>query len=225
MAEETTIPSVDELEAKRTRLVNEVDEAKAALEVAKQTFADAAQSDPTAVESLLELATAVKAAESTVSKSENAVRSNDATIAGIEYDAKMSGITEAGTALISEAKPVYAAWCDENADALDEANVEIITAVYNRVDGTMSVKPSGADMPKRPSAARGSGNGTRGPRGTRTVTTADGTVLSCRDYVRQCGDQASPAAQADLAGEWDGSPVSYTNEAKRLAGKNNDTFA
>lgn len=220
--ETETAPSVDELNAKLERLQNEVGEAKSGAETAKSTFADAAKADPTAVESLLELANAVKAAEATVAGTERAVTKCNADIAGIQYQEQMAGITEAGVELIEEVKPICQTWASENEGALGEAKVESIAFVFNVAEGTMSsLKPIGKDMPKPPKTG---GGGPRGPRGTRNVT-VDGEVMSCRDYVAKCGDEASPAAQSDLAGTWEGSPVSYTNEAKRLAAKKGDTFA
>lgn len=223
---EVSAPSVDELEAKSSRLVGDVDEAKAALEVAKQTFADAAQNDPTAVESLLELATAVKTAEATVSVAQRAVSKNQADIDGIRYDESMAGVTDASVSYRNAVQPAAEEWFDANSGLVEDFAIDTLTTISQREPSgaiTTSVKPSGENMPKRPSAKRG-GNGERGPRGTRTVT-VNGQSMSCREYVALCGTDASPAAQADLDGSWDGSPVSYTNEAKRLAAKRGDTFA
>jgi hypothetical protein len=231
---ETTAPSIDELEAKSTRLLNEVDEAKTGLGTAKSTFADAAAADPTAVETLLELAAAVKAAESTVGTAERAVAKNEAAIAGLRYAEQMAGVTETTIAVLDAVRGTVDEWRIANVETLRDAKVTGLTITVTDLEAesaTIAVKPTGAEMPKPPKSS-GTG-GTRGPRGTRNVTfAADGVApsragetASCRDYVAACGDQAAPAAQADLAGTWEGSPVSYTNEAKRLAGKNGDTFA
>lgn len=224
---EETAPSVDELEAKSSRLAGDVLEAEKATDVAKATFADAAKADPTAIETLLELATAVKAAEATVSKAQNAAKGNLTAIDGIRYDEAMAGVTGATLSIRDNVEPRIAAWFKDNAKLCGEFAIDTLTIVAKREPSgavTISVKPTGEAMPKRPSTRKATGNG-RGPRGTRNVTTADGSVMSCREYVASCGDEASPAAQADLAHNWDGQPVSYTNEAKRLAAKRGDTFA
>ena len=227
MADETSIPTVDELEAKSERLAGDVTSAGKALDTAKSTFADAAKSDPTAVESLLELATAVKAAEATVGKAQSAVKSNQTSIEGIRYDEAMSGVTEATVAAMDAIRPAVEAWFKGNAAIVKQFAIDTLVITAKREESgavTCLAKPTGENMPKRPSTKRASGGGGNGKRGTRTVT-VDGQSMSCRDYVASCGDEASPAAQADLAGTWDGSPVSYTNEAKRLAAKKGDTFA
>lgn len=222
--ETTTAPSIDELEAKSTRLTGDVDEATSALDVAKQTFADAAIADPTAVKALLELATAVKAAEGTVSKAESAVKSNLTNIEGIRYDERMAGVTESSVGLLDAIREAVLVWRDDNAETLSEAEITGLTAtvidLFHDIP-TVSVKPTGENMPKRPTAKRATGNGTRGKRSV----TVNGASMSCREYVASCGDEASPAAQAELAGNWEGAPVSFTNEAKRLAAKRGDTFA
>ncbi len=228
---EETAPSVDELEAKLTRLQTEVEEAKSGAEVAKSTFADAAQADPTAVETLLELANAVKAADGSVASAERAVAKTKADIAGIAYQEQMAGVTETTVTLLDGIRDDIDEWRTENVETLREARVTglLITVADLEADlASIDVKPTGADMPKPPKSS-----GARGPRGTRNVTLNSagvapnraGEVLSCRDYVEACGDAASPAAQADIAGTWEGSPVSYTNEANRLANKLGDTFA
>jgi hypothetical protein len=231
---EVTAPSIEELEAKQERLAKDVDDAKTGLETAKSTFADAAKSDPTAVETLLELANAVKAAEGTVSTAERAVNKCDSDIAGIRYQEQMAGVTATTVSLMDAVRDAIDDWRTTNVETLRDAKVTGVTITATDLEAelaTMSVKPTGTEMPKPPST-RGTG-GPRGPRGTRNVTfTADGVApsrtgetVSCRDYVAACGDEAAPAAQADLAGTWEGSPVSYTNEAKRLAAKKGDTFA
>lgn len=229
MAEETvSAPSVDELTAKQARLAGDVGEAQAAYDVAKQTFADAAKSDPTAVEALLELSTAVAAAKATVGKAASAVSKTQTDIDGIRYDESMAGVAEASLEVKKDVTKPVTAWFDNYSNMVSDFAIDTLTIVAKREPSgavTVSVKPSGENMPKRPSTRRATGNGERGPRGTRNVTTADGVVHSCRDYVASCGDEASPAAQADLAETWGGSPVSYTNEAKRLAAKRGDTFA
>ena len=228
MVDETSTPTVDELTAKGVRLAGDVDEAQAAYEVAKRTFADACKSDPTAVETLLELSTAVAASKATVGKATSAVSKVQTDIDGIQYDARMAGVTEASLFAKDSVQGPVDAWFELNAKMVKEFAIDTLTILAKREPSgavTVSVKPTGENMPKRPSSKRATGNGERGPRGTRNVTTADGKVMSCREYVASCGDEASPAAQADLAGTWDGSPVSYTNEAKRLAAKRGDTFA
>ena len=225
MTDETSAPSIDELEAKSERLANEVLEATSALEVAKSTFADAAKSDPTAVETLLELATAVKAAEATVSTAEKAVSRNQSDIDGIRYDEAMSGVTEATLAAMDAIRPAVEAWFADNSNIVSDFAIDTLVITAKREESgvvTCIAKPTGEAMPKRPTSKRTTGG--NGKRGTRNVT-VDGTVMSCREYVASCGDQASPAAQADINGTWEGAPVSYTNEAKRLAAKNHDTFA
>lgn len=228
MADETSVPTVDELTAKGVRLAGDVDEAEAAYGVAVQTFGDAAKSDPTAIESLLELSTAVAAAKATVTKAKSAVSKVQTDIDGIQYDERMAVVTEASLSIRMEIEPAVKKWFKDNGNIVDDFAIDNLTMIAKREPSgatTISVKPSGENMPKRPSSKRASGNGERGPRSTRNVTVvATGETLSCRDYVKACGDRASPAAQADLAGEWDGSPVSYTNEAKRLAAKTGDTF-
>lgn len=227
MVDEKTAPSVDELEAKTNRLNGDVGDAEKALNVAKKTFADAAKSDPTAVEALLELATAVKTAEGTVSTTQRAVKSNVTAIEGIRYDEQMAGVTETSAMLVEEMRPVAELWFEAQAGLVERFSIDTLNIVAKREASgaiTVSVKPSGENMPKRPSTGRGGGGGGGGPRGPRSVT-VNGVSMSCREYVASCGTDASPAAQADLAGSWDGSPVSYTNEAKRLAAKRNDTFA
>ena len=95
--------------------------------------------------------------------------------------------------------------------------------VSNRA-ATRDLPPVGCCLGKMLKIRGGGGTGSSGPRGKRSVT-VNGTSMSCREYVASCGDEASPAAQADIAGTWEGQPVSYTNEAKRLAAKRGDTFA
>ncbi len=232
---ENDAPSIAELEAKTERLQGDVREAEAAYGVAKQTFADAAQSDPTAVEKLLELSQAVAAAKATVGKANAAVQKNADAIAGIQYDESMSAVTEASGEMVEAIRPLASDWFDTNEALCGEFAIDTLAISAKREESgaiAVSVKPTGANMPKRPGTRR-TGDGERGPRGTRNVTFTEngiapsraGETVSCREYVAACGDQASPAAQADLAGQWEGSPVSYTNEAKRLAAKNNDTFA
>lgn len=232
MVEEVSTPTIDELQAKSARLVGDVDTAEKALTVAKKTFADAASNDPTAVESLLELATAVKAAEKAVTDAQRAVTGNQTAIAGIEYDKRMGGVTEATLSLVEAIRIAVLEWRTASIDGvavldtMADANVTGMVATIGGIDTetvTVGCKPTGDAMPQRPSTRR-TGDGTRGSRGSRTVT-VDGNAMSCREYVASCGTDASPAAQADLAGTWDGSPVSYTNEAKRLAAKRGDTFA
>lgn len=228
MTDETSVPTVEELEAKTVRLSGDVDTAAKAYDVAKTTFADAAKNDPTAVDTLLELSTAVGVAKSAVSKAQSAVGKCQSDIDGIRYDERMTGVTEASLFAKDSVQGPVDAWFDLNAKMVKEFAIDTLTIVAKREASgavTVSVKPTGENMPKRPSSKRATGNGERGPRGTRNVTTTDGTVMSCREYVAACGDDASPAAQADLAGTWEGSPVSYTNEAKRLAAKRGDTFA
>jgi len=217
------VPSIDELKAKVTRLATEVSEAQKAESVAVKTFADAIKSDPSNVTGLLELSTAVATAKNTVAKAESAVGKAKRDIDGIQYDERMTAVTSATVSLVDAIRETGEDWFSDNAKVVSDFAIDTLTITAKRSeDGTVTVsaKPTGENMPKRPSGGTG---GTRGPRGKRTVT-VDGESMSCRDYVEACGDQASPAAQADLAGNWDGQPVSYTNEAKRLAAKNNDTF-
>ena len=225
MVEETSAPTVDELEAKTNRLTGDVGDAEKALNVAKKTFADAAKSDPTAVEALLELATAVKTAEGTVGAAQRAVKSNQTAIDGIRYDESMAGVVQASLTIRNDVVPVVEGWFEDNSNIVSDYAIDTLVITANRQESgavTVSVKPTGENMPKRPSTGRGGGGG--GAKSKRTVE-ANGVSMSCRDYVAACGDEASPAAQADLAGTWEGQPVSYTNEAKRLAAKRGDTFA
>ena len=222
---ETTTPSVDELQAKSGRLTGDVDSAKKALDVAKKTFADAAKSDPTAVETLLELATAVKASESTISTAERAAKGNETAIAGIRYDEQMTGVLEASLDIKASVTKSVVAWFNDNMGLVEEFSIDTLAITAKMEESgsvAISVKPTGENMPKRPSSGKGGGGG-GGPRGKRSVT-VNGQSMSCREYVASCGTDASPAAQADIAGDWSGSPVSYTNEAKRLAAKKGDTF-
>lgn len=221
---ETTAPSIDELEAKTKRLAGDVTTAEKAMEVAKQTFADSIKASPNDVTALLELATAVKAAEGGITTAQRAAKGNETAIAGIKYDEAMSGVLVASAAMVDDVKAVAVAWFTDNGDIVEEFSIDTVTVVAKREESgtiTVSVKPTGEDMPKRPTSGKGGGGG--GPRGKRSVT-VNGTSMSCREYVASCGTDASPAAQADIAGDWTGAPVSYTNEAKRLAGKRGDTF-
>ena len=221
--ETTAAPSIDELAAKSDRLANEVLDANTALDTAKATFADAAKSDPAAVEALLELATGVKTAEATVSAAQRAVSKNQTDIDGIRYDEAMAGVSTVVGGARDEARPIGETFFAEK--AVTKNSIDTLTLVLKREESgkiTVSGKPDGEKMPKRPSSGRGGGGG--GPRGKRSVE-VNGVSMSCRDYVESCGTDASPAAQADLSGTWTGSPVSYTNEAKRLAAKRGDTFS
>ena len=217
------VPSIDELIAKVKRLEVEVGEAQKAETVAVKTFADAIKKSPDDVQALLELSTAVATAKATVAKSESAVNKAKRDIDGIKYDEKMAGVTKAIVGITDSIRTPITAWLGDNGDVIAEFSIDTL-AITAKVEpsGTVaiSVKPSGENMPKRPS---GGGGGTRGAGSKRSVTSGDKT-MTCREYVASCGDQASPAAQADLAGNWDGQPISYTNEAKRLAAKNSDTF-
>ncbi|KKK97150.1 hypothetical protein LCGC14_2655650, partial [marine sediment metagenome] len=107
MSDDKSIPSIDELTAKQERLANEVSEATTALDTAKSTFAASAKSDPTAVETLLELATGVKTAEGTVTAAQRAVSKCQTDIDGIRYDEAMGGVISASTAIkTSVTKPM-----------------------------------------------------------------------------------------------------------------------
>ncbi len=136
----------------------------------------------------------------------------------------MSGVLEASLAIKANVSKAIVAWFNDNMGIVEEFSIDTLAVTAKMEEsGTVaiSVKPTGENMPKRPSTGKGGGGG--GPRGKRSVT-VNGVSMSCREYVASCGTDASPAAQADLAGNWDGQPVSYTNEAKRLAGKRGDTF-
>lgn len=164
-------PSVDELEAKRKRLAGGVDEAKSALEVARSTFADAARSDPMAVEALLELGDAVTAAKATVKAAERAVRKCQTDIDGIRYDERMARVTEACVAARDTVQPVVAKWFKDNAGMVDEFVIDTLVITAKREPSgavTVFAKPSGEHMPQRPASKRG--NGERGPRGKRSVS-------------------------------------------------------
>ncbi len=219
MAEETTTPTAESINADIERLNGDLIEAQQAHSSALETLEKGRKS--ASIEELLALAEGVRAASTGVERAESAIAVARKGLERIEWEGKTAALREVLTPIGSLARDAV----NDVLDIFEQFKVTGLIITVNNVgqpDMETSVKPTGPDIPKPPGGVkRGGGGG--GKRASHSVT-ENGTTMTPREYVAAHAEDSTDIIRAYLGGDTS-HKVNLTHEAERIAKKLGHQFS